>query len=120
MPQTFQYEALDAAGRLLTGRVDANHPREAQRTLESQGLTLVELAPARAEVLSGDRRSGAKQPNRRPGDQREELRVGHGVRRLRLGAFADDAALFLAGFDLGEALVDRGLIDRCSGQGTLG
>lgn len=53
MTQTFQYEALDGAGRLLTGRLDANHPREAQRALEGQGLTLVELSPARPEALKG-------------------------------------------------------------------
>ncbi len=51
MLQTFQYEALDGSGRLLTGRVDANHPREAQRALEGQGLTLVELAVVRSEAL---------------------------------------------------------------------
>ncbi len=67
MPQTFQYEALDAAGRLLTGRVDANHPREAQRTLEGQGLTLVELAPARTEATAGSaflRRRGVTDQDR--------------------------------------------------------
>ena len=53
MPQTFQYEALDGAGRLLTGQVEANHPREAQRALEGQGLTLVELAAVRSEALKG-------------------------------------------------------------------
>ena len=53
MPQTFQYEALDSAGRLLTGRLDASHAREAQRALESQGLTLVDLSPARVEALKG-------------------------------------------------------------------
>ena len=51
MPQTFQYEALDQAGGLLTGRLEADHAREAQRTLESQGLALVDLQPVRLEVL---------------------------------------------------------------------
>lgn len=51
MPQTFQYEALDQAGALLTGRLEADHAREAQRTLESQGLALVDLKPVRLEGL---------------------------------------------------------------------
>ena len=51
MPQSFQYEAIDGSGRLLTGRLDAAHEREAQRALESQGLTPVSLTAARSEVL---------------------------------------------------------------------
>ncbi len=51
MPQSFHYEAIDGAGRLLTGRLDANHEREAQRTIEGQGLTLVNLAAVKPEVL---------------------------------------------------------------------
>src|SRR4051812_39210391 len=50
MPQSFQYEAIDGAGRVLTGRLEANHEREAQRTLESRGLTLVSLALAKQEM----------------------------------------------------------------------
>jgi len=46
MFQSFQYEAIDGAGRVLTGRLDANHEREAQRTLEGQGLTVISLAAA--------------------------------------------------------------------------
>ena len=46
MFQSFQYEAIDGAGRVLTGRLDANHEREAQRTLEGQGLTVISLAIA--------------------------------------------------------------------------
>jgi general secretion pathway protein F len=48
MPVTFQYEAVDPAGRTLSGRIDAGHEREAQRTLEAQGLVLVALAPAKS------------------------------------------------------------------------
>jgi len=51
MLQSFQYEAIDGSGRLLTGRLDAVHEREAQRALESQGLTPVSLTAARAEIL---------------------------------------------------------------------
>jgi general secretion pathway protein F len=47
MLQTFQYEAIDGAGRLLTGRLEASHERDAQRTLEGRGLTLVALAAAK-------------------------------------------------------------------------
>ncbi len=51
MLQSFQYEAIDGSGRLLTGRLDATHEREAQRALESQGLTPVSLTAARAVAL---------------------------------------------------------------------
>jgi len=47
MLQSFQYEAFDTAGRVLTGRLEASHEREAQRTLEGRGLTLVSLAAAK-------------------------------------------------------------------------
>lgn len=50
MLQSFQYEAVDGTGRLLTGRLEASHERDAQRSLEAQGLTLISLAPARAQV----------------------------------------------------------------------
>ncbi len=50
MLQSFQYEAFDAAGRILTGRLEANHEREAQRTLEGRGLTLVSLVAARQQA----------------------------------------------------------------------
>jgi general secretion pathway protein F len=50
MLQSFQYEAFDAAGRVLTGRLEANHEREAQRTLEGRGLTLVSLVAARQQA----------------------------------------------------------------------
>lgn len=46
MFQSFQYEAIDGGGRVLTGRLDANHERDAQRTLEGQGLTVISLAAA--------------------------------------------------------------------------
>lgn len=46
MSQSFHYEAVDGAGRALTGKVDAGHSRDAQRTLERQGLTLVSLTAA--------------------------------------------------------------------------
>jgi general secretion pathway protein F len=58
MFQAFQYEAIDGAGRILTGRLEANHEREAQRTLEGQGLTVISLAiaakpqPAKTGVLN--------------------------------------------------------------------
>lgn len=48
MSRTFQYEAVDGAGRMLTGKVEAGHARDAQRTLERQGLTLLNLAAAEA------------------------------------------------------------------------
>jgi len=51
MLQSFQYEAIDGAGRMLTGRLDAGHEREAQRTLEGQGLTLVSLSASKPEAL---------------------------------------------------------------------
>lgn len=47
MLHSFEYEAIDGAGRLLTGKLDAAHERDAQRSLESQGLTLVSLAAAK-------------------------------------------------------------------------
>lgn len=50
MLQSFQYEAFDTAGRVLTGRLEANHEREAQRTLEGRGLTLVSLVAARQQT----------------------------------------------------------------------
>ncbi|MGE0282448.1 MAG: type II secretion system F family protein [Rhodospirillaceae bacterium] len=50
MLRTFQYEAVDGAGRVLTGRLDANGERDAQRTLEGQGLTVVSLATAATQV----------------------------------------------------------------------
>ncbi|MGE3477279.1 MAG: type II secretion system F family protein [Rhodospirillaceae bacterium] len=50
MLQSFQYEAFDAAGRVLTGRLEANHEREAQRTLEGRGLTLVSLVASRQQT----------------------------------------------------------------------
>ena len=51
MPQSFQYEAVDGAGRVLTGKIESLHERDAQRTLESQGLLLVALAPSKPEAL---------------------------------------------------------------------
>ncbi|MCC6912282.1 MAG: type II secretion system F family protein [Rhodospirillaceae bacterium] len=50
MLQSFQYEAFDTAGRVLTGKLEANHEREAQRTLEGRGLTLVSLVAARQQT----------------------------------------------------------------------
>lgn len=50
MIQSFQYEAFDAAGRVLTGQLEASHEREAQRTLEGRGLTLVSLAAAKPQA----------------------------------------------------------------------
>ena len=50
MLQSFQYEAFDTAGRVLTGRLEASHEREAQRTLEGRGLTLVSLSAARPQA----------------------------------------------------------------------
>ena len=47
---------------------------------------LAALGLAGAEVLTGDRRRRAHQPDRRPRDQREQLGVADGVRGLRLGA----------------------------------
>lgn len=47
MLQSFQYEAVDGAGRVLTGKLEANGERDAQRTLEGQGLTVVSLAGAK-------------------------------------------------------------------------
>ncbi len=44
MSHSFQYEAIDGSGRTLTGKIEAGHSRDAQRTLERQGLTLVSLA----------------------------------------------------------------------------
>ena len=41
---------------------------------------------AGAQVLSGDRRRGAHQPDRRPRDQREEFGVPDRVHGLRFGA----------------------------------
>lgn len=56
MLQSFQYEAVDGAGRLLTGKLEASHEREAQRTLEGQGLTLVSLASAKARAPAAQAR----------------------------------------------------------------
>ncbi len=50
MLQSFQYEAVDGAGRVLTGRLDAAGERDAQRALEGQGLTVVSLAGAKAQA----------------------------------------------------------------------
>ena len=62
---------------------------------------------AGAEVLAGDRRRGAHQADRRPGDQREELGVADGVGGLRFGAVlqrADEAQQQHAGDVHGDAL----------------
>lgn len=50
MLQSFQYEAVDGAGRVLTGRLEASGERDAQRTLEGQGLTVVSLAGAKPQA----------------------------------------------------------------------
>jgi len=50
MSQSFQYEAVDGAGRVLTGRIESLHERDAQRVLESQGLLIVALAPGKQET----------------------------------------------------------------------
>ena len=52
MFQSFQYEAIDGGGRVLTGRLDANHERDAQRTLEGQGLTVITIAAATVKAQS--------------------------------------------------------------------
>lgn len=52
MFQSFQYEAIDGGGRVLTGRLDANHERDAQRTLEGQGLTVISIAAATVKAQS--------------------------------------------------------------------
>ena len=44
-----------------------------------------------AQILTGNRRGSAHQADRRPRDERKELRVGDGVRRLRLGAVFERA-----------------------------
>ena len=49
MSQSFHYEAVDGAGRALSGQIDAGHSRDAQRALERQGLTLLSLSE-----VSGD------------------------------------------------------------------
>ena len=46
---------------------------------------------ARAEILSGDRGRGAHQSHRRPGDEREQLRVRDGERRLRRSTLRERA-----------------------------
>jgi general secretion pathway protein F len=51
MAQAFQYEAIDSAGRVLTGRIESLHERDAQRSLESQGLLLVSLSVAKAPAV---------------------------------------------------------------------
>jgi len=51
MLQSFQYEAVDSAGRLLTGRLEASHERDAQRLLEGQGLTLISLGLTKVPVV---------------------------------------------------------------------
>jgi general secretion pathway protein F len=51
MSQPYQYEAIDSAGRALVGKVDASHARDAQRTLERRGLTLLSLSAADREPL---------------------------------------------------------------------
>jgi len=53
MSQSFQYEAIDGAGRVLNGRIESLHEREAQRSLEAQGLVLLNLSPSKAEALKG-------------------------------------------------------------------
>lgn len=50
MLQPFQYEAVDSAGRVLSGRLEANGERDAQRTLEGQGLTVVSLSGAKPQA----------------------------------------------------------------------
>jgi len=52
MFQSFQYEAIDGGGRVLTGRLDAIHERDAQRTLEGQGLTVISIAAATVKAQS--------------------------------------------------------------------
>ena len=51
MQHAFQYEALDSAGRSLTGHIESLHERDAQRTLEAQGLFLVSLTPVKPDIL---------------------------------------------------------------------
>ena len=48
MSYSFDYEAMDADGRPLKGRLQASSEREAQRQLESQGLAVVALDPSKA------------------------------------------------------------------------
>ncbi len=49
MSQSFHYEAVDGAGRALSGQIDAGHSRDAQRALERQGLTLLSLSEVRED-----------------------------------------------------------------------
>ncbi len=51
----YQYGAYDARGRHQKGVIEADRPREAQRLLQQQGLTVSEIAPL---VTGGKRRFG--------------------------------------------------------------
>jgi general secretion pathway protein F len=45
--QLFDYQALDQAGKLVSGQIPARNQRDAHRALEARSLTPVSLAPAR-------------------------------------------------------------------------
>ena len=52
MALTFDYEAVDSNGRSLSGKVDAIHARDAQRHLESQGLTPITISHPKTNKFS--------------------------------------------------------------------
>ena len=55
MSYSFDYEAMDADGRPLKGRLQASSEREAQRQLESQGLAVIALDPTKAVTTVASR-----------------------------------------------------------------
>ena len=100
-PETLRYAAADRPSDRTIGSVmpktASRNPRNHTNTGRHRRHTESDprrhthaldraIGIARAQVLSGDRRRGAHQPDGRPGDQREQLRVADGVGRLRRGA----------------------------------
>ena len=59
MPR-FRYEALDAAGRLRRGEIEAEHERAARRLLKREGLVPRRLAPAASREAAVRRRARAR------------------------------------------------------------
>ena len=56
--EAFQYEALDAAGRAVSGVLQADNPRQARALLRAQGLLPSAVRPVRAE--DGERQGWAR------------------------------------------------------------
>ncbi|MFZ1643457.1 MAG: type II secretion system F family protein, partial [Candidatus Contendobacter sp.] len=84
----YQYNAVNARGKPIEGTLQADHERTAIRQLQRQGLTVIDLRPARAPV-----RTGARHPPRAP----ELLMVLHQLTTLlESGVTLNEAVISLA------------------------